>query len=263
MCIRDRDFTAAWQPQDAMQASIVADIARLYLKKSLLERVIRVARLQEKTHDETAMQNIALAPERDEAPIGEDELRQLGYRRVAPSRTAFNECSSRLAELQARVERQDWSGDLDEIFIPLYGTHRIGIGKSIFDIFSALANNVGGAGTAINEAARDMLIFLLNSEEETVLHEKEAFLGEKREEFMMGLGSEWLPGTSSWGLMLDQEAKIDRQIEAKSRLLLRLQSPRRAAQRHSGRPRDDDREYEAQNVEKVDDREQRRPTEIV
>jgi hypothetical protein len=240
-----------------MQASIVADIARLYLKKSLLERTIRATRLQERTHDETAVQNIALAPERDEVPINEDELSKLGYRRVEPSRTAFSECRRLLNELRARVEREDWSGDLEEIFTPLYGTHPTGLGKSIIDIFNAVAEAAARPGPHANEAACATLKLLLTCEYDAVLDEKELFLSEKQEEFMMGLGSDWLPGTINWGLLLDQEAKIDRLIESKSRLLLRLQSPRRAAQRHSGRPRDDDREYDAQNVEEVDVREWR------
>jgi hypothetical protein len=236
----ERDYTAAWQPQDAMQASIVADIARLYVKKALLERVIRAARLAEKTHDETAIQNPVIASERDEVAIGEDELNELGYRRVAPSRTAFGECHRLLLELRLRVEREDWTGDLEETFIPLYGANPGGLGKSIIDIFSAFASNVGGAKTPINEAVCETLKSLIDDEINNVLAEKESFLNEKREEFMTGLGSEWLPGTVGWGLLLDQEAKIDRLIETKSRLLLRLQSHRRTAQRHNGRPRDDD-----------------------
>jgi hypothetical protein len=53
-------------------------------------------------------------------------------------------------------------------------------------------------------------------------------------------------------LLLDQEAKIDRLIESKSKLLLRLQSHRRAVQRHSQAPRDDDWENETRHVEEVD-----------
>jgi len=257
----ERDFTAAWQPQDAMQASIVGDIARLYMKKSLLERVIRAARLQEKTRNETAIQNPVIASERDEAPIGEDELNELGYRRVAPSLTAFRECRSLLEELRLRVEREDWSGDLDEIFTPLYGENPGGAGTSIIDIFDAMASNAGRAKTPINEAACETLKSLIDSEIKTVLEEKESFLNEKREEFMTGLGSDWLPGTPNWDFMLSQEGKIDRQIEAKSRLLLRLQIPRHSAQRHVGRPRDDERE--SQNMEEVDDQEPRGSAKIV
>jgi hypothetical protein len=227
------------------------------LKKSLLEKTIRATRLQERTHDETAVHNLALAPERDEVPIEEDELMELGYRRVAPSRTAFSECRRLLNELRARVEREDWSGDMEEIFTPLYGENPTGLGKSIIDIFNALAETAGGTGPHANEAACATLKLLIDCEVNTVLEEEESFLNEKQEEFMMGLGSDWLPGTINWGLLLDQEAKIDRLIESKSRLLLRLQNPRRAAQRHSGRPRDDDWENETQNVEEVDEREWR------
>lgn len=253
----ERDFTAAWQPQDAMQASIVADIARLYMKKSLLERVVRTARLQEKTHDETAIHNLALAPERDEVPIDEDELNKLGYRRIKPSRTAFSECLRLLGEFRARVEREDWSGDLDELFSPLYGAHPTGIGNSIIDIFNALAKTTGGAGPQMNSAARDTLKLLLDCEVNAVMEEKESFLNEKREEFMADLGSEWLPGTPNWGFMLSQEAMIDRQIETKSRLLLRLQSARRAAERHAARMSNDVLENEKQDVIQVEEQEWR------
>ncbi|MHB8653580.1 MAG: hypothetical protein ACYDA9_06840 [Terriglobia bacterium] len=253
----EQEFTTAWQPQDAMQASIVADIARLYLKKSLLERVFRAARLQEKTLNETAIQNPVIASERDEAPIDEDELNALGYRRVPPSQTAFSECRSLLNELRARVEREDWSGDPEEIFTPLYGTHPTGLGKSIIDIFNAHAETADRTGPHANEAARETLKLLIDCELNTVLEEKESFLNEKREEFMMGLGSDWLPGTVNWGLLLDQEAKIDRMIESKSRLLLRLQSPRRAVQRHSTPLADVCEESETQKVEEVDEQEWR------
>jgi len=73
----------------------------------------------------------------------------------------------------------------------------------------------------------------------------------------MGLGSEWLPGTPNWDFMLSEEAKIDRLIETKSRLLLRLQSARRAAERHAARMPNDVWENEKQDVVLVEEQEWR------
>lgn len=57
--------------------------------------------------------------------------------------------------------------------------------------------------------------------------------------------------------MLSQGAKIDRLIETKSRLLLRLQSARRAAERHVARMPNDNRENEKQDVIQVEEQEWR------
>ena len=249
----EKEFTAAWEPEDAMQASIVADIARLYLKKSLLERTMRAIRRKERRNDIAALNNCVLAPEREEFPIDEDELAEKGYMRMEPSRTAFGECRRILNEMSARVERRDLSDGLDELLALLYGANPTGIGKTIIDSFNILVETADAPEPKITELNWHALRSHINNELSAVLIEKESFLNKKREEFLAGVGSEWLPGTVNWGLMLDQEAKIDRLIDRKSRLLLRLQSLRRGPARRAAYQENDDLAIDAAIAEEVEE----------
>ena len=245
----ERDFTDAWLPEDAMQAAIVADLARLYTKKALIEKMLREARAEEFTQHWAANRNFELTTMSEEMPINQATLAASGYRGVTPCPTAFSEGERLIEALTKRLKHRDWSGDLDAILIPLYGKHPTGMGKSIAGLFKYLAQTTSQSDPGNIERAYAALKLFLTVEYDAVFWQKQSHDSTKRAEFNQSMTAEWTPGTTSWNVLLDQELKIDRQIERKARLLLRLQNGRSAGARRKAREYYDDLDLALQAAE--------------
>jgi len=257
----ERRLIHAWLPSNAMQELIVADLAKLYAKKELLHKVIIHTRVDEKRRGEARLSGITEKEISDsDEPIDEDLLKQGGYRGVPACVASLTESTSLLHQLARVAERREWDSDLTGILRLLYGEKPQGCGKTIASLFRRLAESDGaddpnrrsqsaatapegeeqehagapGFGPASaggeedglspeeREQAGQALFLLIN--EEIFRVETEAWnYGRRRgEELRNQSASDWLPGGVNWGRANLQEAAIDKEIERKVKLLVRL-----------------------------------------
>jgi hypothetical protein len=219
----ERDLTEAWQPTNAMQELIVADLAMLYFKKAALERTLRLKRFLEVQQLAVAMQEHALGRDVVEQPIDSILLRQFGYRGAEPCQRAFEESQRLLDLLKDRVERRDWAGDLAPIMSALYGENSTVPAENIQRLFSALAaaqgqNGADGIETQVAELER-----LIAEQERACVAEEKSYLREQESLYNLRLGFQWAPITANWGAALQKDRMLDAAIEAKAKLLMRLQ----------------------------------------
>jgi hypothetical protein len=218
----ERDLTEAWQPANAMQELIVADLAMLYFKKAALERTLRLKRFLEVQQLAVAMQEHMLGRDVDEPPIDDVLLRKFGYRGAEPCQRAFAESQRLLDLLKDRVERRDWAGDLAPIMSALYGENSTVPAENIQRLFSALAaaqgqNGADGIETQVAELER-----LIAEQERACVAEEKSYLREQESLYNLRLGFQWAPITANWGTALQKDRMLDAAIGAKAKLLMRL-----------------------------------------
>jgi len=256
----ERRLARAWQPADDMQAMFVADLARLYADKAQMRKVLRATRLGELREQETAIERTDLALSHEEA-IDESELRDLGYRGMKPSQAALDESQRLLTSLFERNVARLWGegqedagGDtrlsiageapmlgapsratnglgesLSETFELLYGARPHGVGRMIIDLFGLLAEHPEKADVPLDDpehgltgTLRLQLATCIERERMAVMFEERHYQMQKAEEAAGDFGSEWLPGSENWGRAQMQDARMDRLIESKVKLLIRL-----------------------------------------
>jgi len=223
----ERDLTEAWQPANAMQELIVADLAMLYFKKAALERTLRLKRFLEVQQLGAAMKAHLDGTDIDEKPIDDFLLRQLGYRGVDPCRTAFAESQRLLDHLRDRVEQREWAGDVASIMKALYGECRTVAAESISRLFRALAAAQGQNGPDGNEAGVEAevaeLAHLIEQERQNSIAEEKSYLRAQESVHNLRMGFKWAPIHSNWGAVLEKDRMLDAAIDAKAKLLMRLQ----------------------------------------
>jgi len=230
----ERNLLRAWQPNDDMQAMIVADLARLYADKANMRRVLRATRQGELRDQEAAIERADLALSHEDA-ISQIDLRELGYRGMKPCQTALDESQRLLTSLFERNARRAWAGDLSETFALLYGERPHGVGRMIIDLFGLLAEHpekadvpLDDSGTGLTGTLRLQLATCSERERMAVMFEERHYQMQKAEEAAGDFGSEWLPGSENLGKAQMQEARLDRMIDGKVRLLIRLKRLRHA-----------------------------------
>jgi len=232
----ERDLTESWAPENAMQALIVSDLARLYWKKSQLARTLLDARSDEKKIEAMEVARFTMQHYVGTVEIDEDELADIGYRQMEKSRPVYVECERLLTALLLRVEASDWSGDLDAILIPLYGTNPAPRGRRIINLIAELAGAEGETPSGPDGQYGKVfaeLEGLLKQELASLALEQKLYQEDKKAVFTGSTGSAWLPTTQNWGRALDQDAKLSQQIERQSKLLMSLKRQRRARRGHS------------------------------
>jgi len=232
----ERKLARAWQPSDDMQAMIVADMARLYADKAQMRKVLRATRLSELREQEAAIERVDLALSHEDA-ISAIDLRKLGYRGMKPCQTALDESHRLLTSLFERNTARAWGEDpssasgqaLSETFALLYGERPHGVGRMIIDLFGLLAEHPERADvplddprTGLTGTLRLQLATCIERERMAVMFEERHHQMQKAEEAAGDFGSAWLPGSENWGKAQMQEARLDRMIEGKVKLLIRL-----------------------------------------
>jgi len=269
----ERDLTEAWQPSNAMQALIVADLAMLYFKKAALERTLRLKRMLEVQQLVVATEDHMLGRDVIEPPIDDVFLRRFGYRGVEPCQRAFAESQRLLDLLQAHLEELDWN--VAPIMKALYGESPTVPAENIQRLFRALAaaekpngadanestgadeteatradgtepsgdNEIDSTGADGTEAVRDdetestvaELKRLIAEEKRASLAEEEAFRRDQESIYNLRLGFHWAPITANWGTALQKDRMLDSAIDAKAKLLMRLQGRRASGRRGSAK----------------------------
>lgn len=252
----ERRLIHAWQPSNAMQELMVADLAKLYAKKELLHQVLIHTRVHEKRQGEALLAGITDKEIADsDDPIDEELLKQVGYLGVPTCMVSLNESISLLNRLARAAESGECGSALKSTFRLLYGERPQGFGKTMKTLIGRLAESDGvddgrpleegsqdqGQGDGLSpesdqeeggeeqalspeqqEQARKDLVVLIK--QEVFRTETEAWnYGQNKGEILRDRSaSEWLPGSVNWGRANLQEAAIDREIERKVKLLVRL-----------------------------------------
>ena len=223
----EREFIEAMQPANAMEAMIVADIAKLYRDKALLEKSVRAMRLEQ-------------AEVRAEwTPIDEEELEAVGYLGLASSIEAFQQGRRWLDRLLERVRKREWTtdDDLNRTLELLCGKqppdHLEGWCLDMRTQFEALAS----LKPEVGQAEIDKKISHLKSEiremRASVDDWEQEYREDKTQEVSQDLESRLVPGNRQWNTVLKQQARLDRMIASKVKLLNLV----RKECRKKGRPR--------------------------
>ncbi|MGD0696447.1 MAG: hypothetical protein ABSB82_16620 [Terriglobia bacterium] len=221
-------LTRSWRPADDMQAMLVGDLARLYYDKAMMRKVVRATRLSDQREQETAIERVDLALSHEDA-ISAADLRELGYRGMPPCQAAYDESRRLLDDLFTRNAARHWSGDQSETFKLLYGERPHGVGRMIIDLFRLLAEHPERADAPLDDPAHNLtgtlrlqLATCIEKERLAVMFEERHYQAQKAEEAVGEFGSAWLPGGDNWGKMQMQDARLDRMIDGKVKLLIRL-----------------------------------------
>ncbi len=113
------------------------------------------------------------------------------------------------------VERRDWSEDAEATFELLYGTHPTRLGRQIIELFNRFAH--GEESAPADQAAYKELLDLLLEERLDALKDFQLY------NYKYLNQPKYSPSTDgAEASALTQEAALDRQIEAKVKLLLQL-----------------------------------------
>jgi len=223
----ERDLTRAWKPQDSMQALIVADLAKLYWRKTHLERTVVANRVGERRRVSETIQLHNLDENSSDDPLEPEIVEISGYRGLPDSGEAYEESMKLLNRLHRLVEDRDWTADVARITTLLYGENLAPHGREILDLFAGLADPESEMTDEDEQTAAAQLKNLVLLEKASVLRQQTIFRLRRREEMRGSLGSVWVPTTEKWDLIMAQDAHLDRMIESKIRLLIRLQGLRK------------------------------------
>jgi len=209
----ERELGEALQPANAMEAMIVADIARLYRDKALLETSVRAIRLQQ-----------AEVTPAGEATIDDEELSALGYLGVHDCVEAFQQSRALLDHVLDRVEKRQWTtdDDLNRTLERLGGDPPHKWCEEIRGAFEELSALI----PETDQAAIDAKIFRLTSDLGAMKNGLDEQEGEyrqaKAQEVTQALDSRLVPGNRQWSTVLKQQAQLDRTIASKLQLLTYL-----------------------------------------
>ena len=220
------DLTRSWRPQNAMQALIVADLAKLFWKKTHLERTVFASRLVELARAEVEHKMHQLDPDGPDEPTEASDVEISGFRGVTNSLEAFAESLRLLGRFLDVIRNLNWTADISAIATPLYGKRATPKGREILNLFSILAQADTRREAMEVDAYCVQLVNLIRDEQASVLMQQAHLRYERRAEFRDSRGSHWVPTAGLWGIALAHDAQLDRLIEAKTKLLIRLQGLR-------------------------------------
>jgi len=200
------------------------------------------ARDAERERDEASLEtNIVLTKSRSMDSADAVHVSVCGYRGSLTCQTAFDETLKLLDQLQERVGRREWDDPTRALLTLLYGSLPEGRGMRIINYVKCFAKDpVLAAGAhsvqvpaqpGAGEYVYDELKRLVSEEKECVAGEERIYQRQQKKRLTAGHGSRWLPTTSNWNVVLKQDASLDRQIESKAKLLMRLKNHDAAAER--------------------------------
>jgi hypothetical protein len=220
------DLTRAWRPRDTMQALIVADLAKLFWKKAHLERTVLASRLVELARAEVEHQMHQLDPYGTDEPTDASDVKMSGFRGITNSLEASAESLRLLDRFLDMVRHLDWTADINAIATPLYGRQVTPKGREILNLLSILAQADTRRDPMEVDAYCAQLVKLIRDEQASVLMQQAHLRYARQAEFRETRGSQWVPTAALWGIALDHDAQLDRMIESKTKLLIRLQGLR-------------------------------------
>ncbi len=226
----------AYPPTDMVQEMLLEDIAQLWWKRirgaraqaALQQRQVELLELERLRQNQKINHDPLL-------PASEAELARTGLRLATPRPARFKEMLSYLALLISRVECHDFSEDLKDIFEALYGKAPTRRGALITGSFRSLAHPELCSAPPDENLHAQLHRWLLEERRE-VGEAYELFRREHMEITRAQQEAALVPTQAlPWALSIRQENSIDRQIERKLKLLLKLQGRETAPNSRLGR----------------------------
>ncbi|MGH9357862.1 MAG: hypothetical protein ACRD1O_01650 [Terriglobia bacterium] len=228
-----QDLLRDWQPEGAQQSLLVADLTRLYWLKALHQRAHLEWNARQGERFRLEQKAARNAAERNRPSIL-DFSHTIGWRYLDPDEIKFDGVFQCLGRLEAKAERADWEEEsAEEIFRALYGDKLNQAGRAMKDLFQQGREQKAKADSELAQ----QLKALINEERQSAREEQRLWEEQRQLEQSLPLDHDdpaLQPLSVNWQESLEREARLDRQINAKIRLLIRLQAPPRSKKTENG-----------------------------
>jgi hypothetical protein len=235
------DMMVALEPAGGVERMLAEDIVMLAWKKRRLDRAQVGLQLRNLELLELERHRQALEVGRDSADVSQAEVIKIGLRRSSKSPAKFGEILSYLDMLIKAVEKNDFSQDADPIFTALYGEEPTLRGAQIINLYHRFQNpddeNKDAADIPDpkeNRALAAGLKLALHEETRDVAEEYALHLQEHVHVSPALRNATLAPSNPEWRAMIRHEYTLDRLIERKLKLLMRMQDARQARELASG-----------------------------
>jgi hypothetical protein len=220
-----QDLIEAWRPAGITEGLLVRDLANLYSDKIRLQRGRVAQQLNLASQSAREREYRRLRKAREERSLPDYEISTVGYRGAPGCDEKFEESLRLLGLLQDHAARREWSQKTKECLTLLYAEFPSRVGKQIIDLVELFASSKPTAPA--DEAAYNQLTTLLEKETSLVTREFELFREEqaKKDDAYSDEGA-LAQARHQLLLASDWDKALDRQIETKVKLLLRLKAAR-------------------------------------
>jgi hypothetical protein len=239
-----RDLIDSCQPANALEAMLVEDLAKLWWNKGRAERAQAGVQIQQVERLQVERQREFHEINRVSSAQSRDELALVGLLRAKDCKGKFEDILTFLDVLMAHIKRAENLEKAEDFLEVMYGVQPTLRGSMILSHLRCLrqrpeqpnqgtpapegATPCGNAraGGESESSVRSALMHLLKEERKQVAEEYELFLREHREISPAARDACLAPTDARWTWILRLDNYLDRQIERKVRMLLRLQSLR-------------------------------------
>lgn len=220
-----QDLIEAWRPADITEGMLVRDLASLYWDKIRLQRGRAAEQVAEAKRVVRAEESNKVLKVQLERPLSKLDIDLQGYRGVRDCNEKFEESLRVLDLLRDQVARRDWSKKTQECLKLLYGGYPHRLAKQIIDLIALFSSPPQDAPPP-DEAAYNRLISLIEQEKALVGKEFEVFRAEEADKDVHSQEKALREARGQLTLTESSDAALDRQIETKVKLLLRLKAAR-------------------------------------
>jgi hypothetical protein len=239
-----RDLIDSCQPANALEAKLVEDLAKLWWKKGRAERAQAGVQIQQVERLEVERQREFHEMNRNSYDQPGEQLSVIGLLRAKNCKGKFDDILLFLDVLMAQIKQGEILPKAEDFLEMMYGVVPTARGSMILSHLRQLRQRpkqpdqgtpaVEGGTPGSNAPAdgesessiRSALMQLLREERKQVAQEYELFLREHREISPAARDACLAPTDARWTWILRLDNYLDRQIERKVRMLLRLQSLR-------------------------------------
>jgi hypothetical protein len=239
-----RDLIDSCQPANALEAKLVEDLATLWWKKGRAERAQAGVQVQQVERLEVDRLRQLREINRLSSDQSREELAVVGLLHARNCKGKFEDIITFLDVLMAHIKRGEYLEKAEVFLEAMYGVQPSLRGSLILSHLRRLrqrpeqpdqgtprpegASTSGnpGAGGESESSLRSALLHLLREERKQVAGEYELFLREHREISPAARDACLAPSDARWTWILRLDNNLDRQIERKLRMLLRLQNLR-------------------------------------
>lgn len=216
------------QPATASEAMLVEELAALRWQRRRCERAQAALLAQNRADARQELLRRAVERRRRTWSVAKDAPGD-GLRCAPDSHSKFSQLADLLSQLGDRFGEGDVSDQTRAMLQAVFGDHPTARGASIVKLFAEVAPP--GPTTPLREATLGGLHLAVLEEANDVALEYEAYRSEIADPPPAAYDASLAPSGEAWRQLLRQQAALDRHIERKIRLLIRMQNHRREEKR--------------------------------